>query len=162
MYEHVAYIGSEALNFDERGYFDTFPVDDRNDFFGAWGAFPFFGDGKVVVTSSDEGVFVLDSRAKEFEQPVRARPKPLILADQRGDWHVARISGGESSLSSVRSRGVGRRSPVSARIWSLAATQRFRRTRRRVGCRRVVVVGSQRQVTRPEARKLVMRQAPSP
>lgn len=48
----------------QRGYFDTFPVDDRTDFFGVWGAYPFFGDGKVVVTSSDEGVFVLDSRAK--------------------------------------------------------------------------------------------------
>lgn len=48
----------------QRGYFDTFPVDDRTDFFGAWGTYPYFGDGKVVVTSSDEGVFVLDSRAK--------------------------------------------------------------------------------------------------
>ena len=47
-----------------RGYFDVFPSDDRTDFFGAWGTYPFFGDGKVVVTSSDEGVFVLQSRAK--------------------------------------------------------------------------------------------------
>ncbi len=47
-----------------RGYFDVFPSDDRTDFFGTWGNYPFFGDGKVVVTSSDEGLFVLQSRAK--------------------------------------------------------------------------------------------------
>ena len=47
-----------------RGYFDVFPSDDRTDFFGTWGNYPYFGDGKVIVTSSDEGVFVLQSRAK--------------------------------------------------------------------------------------------------
>jgi hypothetical protein len=47
-----------------RGYFDVFPSDDRTDFFGTWGNYPYFGDGKVIVTSSDEGLFVLQSRAK--------------------------------------------------------------------------------------------------
>jgi choice-of-anchor B domain-containing protein len=47
-----------------RGYFDVFPSDDRTDFYGTWVNYPFFGDGKVVVTSSDEGVFMLQSRAK--------------------------------------------------------------------------------------------------
>lgn len=50
-----------------RGYFDVFPADDRTDFLGSWGNYPYFGDGKVVVTSSDEGVFVLQSRAKSSE-----------------------------------------------------------------------------------------------
>lgn len=54
-----------------RGYFDVFPSDDRTDFFGTWGAYPYFGDGKVVVTSSDEGLFVLDSRAKSSDVDVR-------------------------------------------------------------------------------------------
>ena len=48
----------------DRGYFDVFPAHDDTSFFGAWGNYPFFGDGKVVVTSSDEGLFVLQSRAK--------------------------------------------------------------------------------------------------
>ena len=43
------------------GNFDTFPADDITDFFGSWGNYPFFGDGKVIVTSSDEGLFVLDA-----------------------------------------------------------------------------------------------------
>ncbi len=47
-----------------RGFFDVFPIDDRTDFFGTWGNYPYFGDGKVIVTSSDEGIFVLNSRAK--------------------------------------------------------------------------------------------------
>lgn len=47
-----------------RGYFDVFPADDRTEFFGSWGTYPYFGDGKVIVSSSDEGLFVLDSRAK--------------------------------------------------------------------------------------------------
>lgn len=42
------------------GSFDVFPADDRTDFFGTWGNYPFFGDDKIVVTSSDEGVFVLE------------------------------------------------------------------------------------------------------
>ena len=50
-----------------RGYFDVFPSDDRTDFFGTWGNYPYFGDGKVVVTSSDEGIFVLQSRAKSSD-----------------------------------------------------------------------------------------------
>lgn len=55
---------SDKGRLSERGYFDTFPAHDDTDFFGAWGNYPFFGDGKVIVTSSDEGLFVLDSQAK--------------------------------------------------------------------------------------------------
>ena len=50
-----------------RGFFDVFPADDRTEFFGSWGTYPYFGDGKVVMTSSDEGVFVLQSRAKSSD-----------------------------------------------------------------------------------------------
>lgn len=58
-----------------RGYFDVFPADDRTDFFGTWGNYPFFGDGKVVVTSSDEGVFVVQSRAKSAADNLGRGPK---------------------------------------------------------------------------------------
>lgn len=56
-----------------RGYFDVFPADDRTDFFGAWGNYPYFGDGKVVVSSSDEGLFVLQSRATTADNRVSKR-----------------------------------------------------------------------------------------
>lgn len=48
----------------DRGHFDVFPADDDTAFFGAWGNYPYFGDGKVIVSSSDEGLFVLQSRVK--------------------------------------------------------------------------------------------------
>lgn len=54
----------EQGRMEDRGYFDVFPADDVTEFFGAWGTYPFFGDGKVVVTSSDEGLVVLESRVK--------------------------------------------------------------------------------------------------
>lgn len=50
---------------DMRGYFDVFPSDDRTDFYGAWGTYPYFDQGKVIVTSSDEGIFVLDAKAAQ-------------------------------------------------------------------------------------------------
>lgn len=53
-----------------RGYFDVFPADDRTDFFGTWGNYPYFGDGKVIVTSSDEGLFILNSRATSADNEV--------------------------------------------------------------------------------------------
>lgn len=40
---------------------------DNTEFYGSWGTYPYFGDGKVVVNSSDEGLFVLDSRAKSSD-----------------------------------------------------------------------------------------------
>lgn len=46
---------------DQRGFFDVFPIDDRTDFYGSWGNYPYFAKGKVIVTSSDEGIFVLDA-----------------------------------------------------------------------------------------------------
>lgn len=55
---------AEQGRLTDRGFFDVFPEDDRQDFFGTWGNYPYFGDGKVVVTSSDEGLFVLQSRAR--------------------------------------------------------------------------------------------------
>lgn len=58
-----------------RGYFDVFPADDRTEFFGAWGTYPYFGDGKVVVSSSDEGVFVLQSRAKSSDNSRKGKGK---------------------------------------------------------------------------------------
>jgi len=47
-----------------RGHFDIYPDDDSTIFAGSWGVYPYFGDGKVIVTGSEQGLFVLDSRAK--------------------------------------------------------------------------------------------------
>ncbi|WP_153398455.1 choice-of-anchor B family protein [Ornithinicoccus halotolerans] len=48
----------------ERGYFDVFPADDGTYFAGTWSNYPYFDDGKVVVSGTEEGLFVLQSRVK--------------------------------------------------------------------------------------------------
>jgi choice-of-anchor B domain-containing protein len=47
----------------EVGYFDTVPYGtDGARFDGTWGNYPFFKSGVVVVTSGDEGLFLLKYR----------------------------------------------------------------------------------------------------
>lgn len=50
---------------DQRGHFDVYPATDTAVFAGTWGNYPYFAKGKVIVTSSDEGVFVLDASAAQ-------------------------------------------------------------------------------------------------
>ena len=52
-------------NLDMRGFFDVFPVNDDPTFNGTWGNYPYFAGGKVIVTSSEEGIFVLDAKAAQ-------------------------------------------------------------------------------------------------
>jgi choice-of-anchor B domain-containing protein len=47
---------------DLRGTFDVYPANDDTIFAGSWGNYPYFGKGKVIVTSSDEGLFVVDAK----------------------------------------------------------------------------------------------------
>lgn len=46
----------------EVGYFDTFAENDDAGFNGAWGNYPFFPSGTIVVSSIQEGLFVLRYR----------------------------------------------------------------------------------------------------
>ncbi len=50
---------------DLRGTFDVYPANDATDFAGTWGNYPYFAKDKVVVTSSDEGLFVLNTKAAQ-------------------------------------------------------------------------------------------------
>lgn len=51
----------------ERGWFDVYPADDDTHFAGTWSNYPYFDDGKVIMTGTEEGLFILDSRAKSSE-----------------------------------------------------------------------------------------------
>lgn len=46
----------------ERGWFDGFPADDGTHFAGSWSNYPWFKDGKVVFTGTEEGLFIVQSR----------------------------------------------------------------------------------------------------
>lgn len=43
----------------EVAYFDIFPADDARRFNGAWGTYPFFPSGIVIVSGIEQGLFVL-------------------------------------------------------------------------------------------------------
>ena len=50
----------------EVGFFDTSPYQTGPGFSGAWSTFPFFKSGTVLVTSLQEGLFVLRKRTEAF------------------------------------------------------------------------------------------------
>ena len=53
---------SDPLNPVEVGMFDTSPYGDGSGFGGAWSNYPFFESGSILVTSMQEGLFVLKKR----------------------------------------------------------------------------------------------------
>ncbi|MGH7459513.1 MAG: choice-of-anchor B family protein, partial [Longimicrobiales bacterium] len=53
---------SDPVNPKEVGYFDTAPYLEGPGFSGAWSNYPFFKSGTIIVTSTQEGLFVLKKR----------------------------------------------------------------------------------------------------
>ena len=51
---------SEITQPKEVGFFDTYTADDNPGFRGAWSNYPFFTSGLVILSSINEGFFVLD------------------------------------------------------------------------------------------------------
>jgi choice-of-anchor B domain-containing protein len=50
---------SEPDNIFEVGYYDTYPQSEVPSFNGAWGAFPFFSSGKVLISDRSTGLYVV-------------------------------------------------------------------------------------------------------
>jgi choice-of-anchor B domain-containing protein len=48
----------------EIGWFDNYPADDETKFAGTWSNYPFFESGNVVMTGTEEGLFVVSPRVK--------------------------------------------------------------------------------------------------
>ncbi|MDE0259947.1 MAG: choice-of-anchor B family protein [Gemmatimonadota bacterium] len=55
---------SDPENPREVGYFDTAPYKEGPGFGGAWSNYPFFPSGTVIVTSMQEGLFILKKRVR--------------------------------------------------------------------------------------------------
>ena len=54
---------SDVTNPVEVGFFDTVPLgDDRPGFGGSWSNYPYFESGAIIITSMNEGLFVLKKR----------------------------------------------------------------------------------------------------
>ena len=50
---------SASASLNELAYFDIYPVNDDSAFNGAWGNYPFFRSGTVIVSGIEQGLFVL-------------------------------------------------------------------------------------------------------
>ena len=55
---------SDPLNPVEVGMFDTAPYGSGPGFGGAWSTYPFFESGAIIVTSMQEGLFIVKKRAR--------------------------------------------------------------------------------------------------
>jgi choice-of-anchor B domain-containing protein len=55
---------SDPLNPVEVGNFDTSPYHTGPGFSGAWSTYPFFESGTIIVTSVQEGLFILKKRSR--------------------------------------------------------------------------------------------------
>jgi choice-of-anchor B domain-containing protein len=51
----------ETASLTQVGYFDIFPSSDSNLFDGAWGNYPYFPSGNIIVSGMGQGLYVLKS-----------------------------------------------------------------------------------------------------
>ena len=72
-YGVTIYDTSRPWNMVEVGHFDTSPIEGGG-FYGAWGVYPYFPSGRIIISDIEEGLFVLDPvyvRASWVEGAVR-------------------------------------------------------------------------------------------
>lgn len=50
---------SDIDNFNEIGYFDTYPDNDLPSFNGVWNVYPFFESGHLILSDLDRGLFII-------------------------------------------------------------------------------------------------------
>lgn len=46
-------------NVTEKAFFDTYPASDNTEFAGVWSVYPFFESGKIIISDSNNGLFVV-------------------------------------------------------------------------------------------------------
>jgi len=72
---------SDPTDPKEIAFFDTYPADDSIRFAGAWSVYPYFESGSVIVSSINEGLFVLRPAASPdppFDPPAAFRLLPAF------------------------------------------------------------------------------------
>lgn len=108
-------------NLTEVAFFDTYPGSDATGFVSAWNNFPFFASGIVLVSSIEDGLFVL--RPQIPPEPLRFHTvTPCRVADTRdpaGPFGGPALAPGEDRIFAVSGRcGV----PATARAVALNLT----------------------------------------
>lgn len=80
-------------------YFDIYPDDDYPDFNGAWGVYPYFASGVVIVSGMEQGLFVLRPSLPAYpEGGVCPGIDPGLLPDLSNALRAVK-SGAEALLS---------------------------------------------------------------
>lgn len=64
----------------EVAYFDVFPADDAGGFNGAWGNYPFFASGNVIVSGIEQGLYVLRPHVDAPPAPTPTPTQPVSAA----------------------------------------------------------------------------------
>ncbi len=49
----------DGKSISETGYFDTYPENDGANFNGVWNVYPYFASGKIVISDSNRGLFIV-------------------------------------------------------------------------------------------------------
>ena len=71
----------------EVAYFDIFPADDAAGFNGAWGNYPFFASGNVIVSGIEQGLYVLRPHVDTTPAPTPTAT-PTVPAVYNVSGHV--------------------------------------------------------------------------
>lgn len=64
----------------EVGYYDTYPQGETPNFNGAWGAFPFFNSGKVLISDMQTGLYVVYFAGAVTADPIM-NVSPTVISD---------------------------------------------------------------------------------
>ena len=67
---------SNPVNPVEVAFFDVLPLDSGSAFNGSWSNYPYFSSGKIVATSIDEGLFILEPALADLLPTPPPNPDP--------------------------------------------------------------------------------------
>ena len=99
--------GVAAATLSEVGYFDVVPENDDRVYSGAWGNYPFFASGIVLVSGIEQGLFVLKPRLPTPPGASFYSVTPCRLLDTRAPSGIAggpALTAGTARLVSVAGR----------------------------------------------------------
>ncbi|MEX2217816.1 MAG: choice-of-anchor B family protein [Phycisphaerales bacterium] len=88
----------EPLRPREVAYIDTRPEDDATSYNGAWGNYPFFDDGTILVSDLERGLFIARLTLLELDDPA---PQPRTLEPGKRTPVTLRVTGKGATLGTL-------------------------------------------------------------
>ena len=97
---------SDITSPTEEAYFDVYPANDNTSFDGTWSNYPYFESGSIVVTSIDEGLFVLKSSDND---PPQQAPSVTYMIPNDGSvtlyWDLIGSSSSKTNIYRSEEQG---------------------------------------------------------